>query len=347
MKKHFVINPAAGRGKYMYSVIEKVRTRGDNQLDFSVYVTGQIGDAEKYCREISELPGEHLFIVCGGDGTICEALNGIEGRENCALAVMPAGTGNDFIRNFYNTNEEKELFSDVDAQFAGEEILCDYMEVIIDGERRKLAINMLNSGLDSEVGVRVNEIRGKKVVPQKLAYYYGLIEQFIKKPHVNARVTVDGKELFDGEKILIAIGNGAYCGGGFKAATKASLCDGLLDVCIVDNVTRLQFIDLVGSYKKGTHLEHKRAKDLITYLQCREITVEYANPQNVVFDGEAEVCNSICVRVSEKPVRVFLPKGVSLRGVTPEDHDAVLNVEDIADVANSATEERVEETAEV
>ena len=106
-------------------------------------------------------------------------------------------------------------------------------------------------------------------------------------------------------------------------------------------------IDIVGSYKKGTHLEHKRAKDLITYLQCREITVEYANPQNVVFDGEAEVCNSICVRVSEKPVRVFLPKGVSLRGVTPEDHDAVLNVEDIADVANSATEERVEETAEV
>lgn len=318
MKKHFVINPAAGRGKYMYSVIEKVRTRSENPLDFSVYVTGQIGDAEKYCREISEFPGEHLFIVCGGDGTICEALNGIDGKDNCALAVMPAGTGNDFIRNFYGTNEEKELFSDVDAQFEGEEILCDYMVVTIDGERTKLAINMLNSGLDSEVGVRVNELRGKKMVPQKLAYYYGLIEQFIKKPHVNARVTVDGDEIFDGEKILIAIGNGAYCGGGFKAATKASLSDGLLDVCIIDNVTRLQFLQLVGSYKKGTHLEHKAAKGLITYLQCRDIKVEYAAPQKVVFDGEVEVCNSISVRVSDKPVRVFLPKGISLRGVVPE-----------------------------
>lgn len=318
MKKHFVINPAAGRGKYMYSVIEKVRTRSENPLDFSVYVTGQIGDAEKYCREISELPGEHLFIVCGGDGTICEALNGIDGKDNCALAVMPAGTGNDFIRNFYGTNEEKELFSDVDAQFCGEEILCDYMVVTIDGERTKLAINMLNSGLDSEVGVRVNELRGKKMVPQKLAYYYGLIEQFIKKPHVNARVTVDGEEIFDGEKILIAIGNGAYCGGGFKAATKASLSDGLLDVCIIDNVTRLQFLQLVGSYKKGTHLENKAAEGLITYLQCREIKVEYAAPQKVVFDGEVEVCNSISVCVSDKPVRVFLPKGISLRGVVPE-----------------------------
>lgn len=343
MNKHFVINPAAGRGKYMYSVIEKVRTRSENPLDFSVYVTGQIGDAEKYCREISELPGEHLFVVCGGDGTICEALNGIEGKENCALAVMPAGTGNDFIRNFYSTNEEKELFSDVDAQFEGDEILCDYMEVIIDGDRRKLAINMLNSGLDSEVGVRVNELRGKKLIPQTLAYYYGLVEQFIKKPNVNAKVTVDGEELFDGEKILIAIGNGAYCGGGFKAATKASLCDGLLDVCIVDNITRLQFIDLVGSYKKGTHLEHKRAKHLITYLKCREITVEYSKPQNVVFDGEVEVCNSIRVRIPENPVRVFIPKGVPsyLRGVGEFEDEGVVE----SDVAEEATTS--EETVEV
>jgi diacylglycerol kinase family enzyme len=249
-------------------------------------------------------------VVCGGDGTICEALNGIEGKENCALAVMPAGTGNDFIRNFYSTSDEKALFSSVDAQLEGDELLCDYMEILIDGERRKLAVNMINSGLDSEVGVRVNELRGKKLIPQTLAYYYGLVEQFIKKPCVNARVTVDGEELFDGEKILIAIGNGAYCGGGFKAATRASVCDGLLDVCIVENVTRLQFIDLVGSYKKGTHLEHKRANDLITYLKCKEILAEYANPQKVVFDGEMEICNSICVRISEKPVRIFLPKGI-------------------------------------
>ena len=338
MKRHFVINPAAGRGKYMYSVIEKVRTRSENPLDFSVYVTGQIGDAEKYCREISEIPGEHLFIVCGGDGTICEALNGIDGRDNCAIAVMPAGTGNDFIRNFYGTSGEKELFSSVDAQFDGEEILCDYMDVTIDGERKKLAINMLNSGIDSEIGVRVNEIRGKKIVPQKFAYYYGLVEQFIKKPHINAKVTVDGEELFDGEKILIAIGNGAYCGGGFKAATKASLNDGLLDVCVIDNITRFQFLQLVGSYKKGTHLEHKAAKDVVTYLQCREIKIEYAEPQKVVFDGEVELCNSICVRISEKPVRVFLPKGISLRGVVPEDLEEI----DTADSTDENAEERVE-----
>jgi diacylglycerol kinase family enzyme len=202
---------------------------------------------------------------------------------------------------------------------------------------------MLNSGLDSEVGVRVNELRGKKLIPQTLAYYYGLVEQFIKKPNVNAKVTVDGEELFDGEKILIAIGNGAYCGGGFKAATKASLCDGLLDVCIVDNITRLQFIDLVGSYKKGTHLEHKRVKHLITYLKCREITVEYSKPQNVVFDGEVEVCNSIRVRIPENPVRVFIPKGVPsyLRGVGEFEDEGVVE----SDVAEEATTS--EETVEV
>lgn len=298
----------------MYSVIEKLKAESDKNFDFSVYVTKQIGDAVEYCREVCETPDEHRFFVCGGDGTVGEVLNGIEGKPNASMAIIPAGTGNDFVRNFYTTKEERDVFLDIVSHLDGEEILVDYMEVIIDGEKRKLSLNVINAGLDCEVAKRVNELRGNKFIPYKLSYYYGLIEQFVKMPNVKARIVADGVEIANGEKTLMAIGNGAYYGGGFKAVTKAKIDDGLLDLCMVENVNRSQFLNLVGPYKAGTHLENPKAKDLVTYLNCKEVVIEFAEPQNVSFDGETEVCNSLHIKVSDSPVRISLPKGINTDG---------------------------------
>ncbi len=311
MKKHFIVNPAAGRGKHMYSVIEKLRNESDKKPKFSVYATKSVGDAEAYAREISADDREHCFFVCGGDGTVGEVLNGISERDNSVIAIIPAGTGNDFIRNFYSTADEKKCFSDIPAQLEGEEILVDYMDVVINGERRKLSMNVLNAGLDCEVARRVNELRGNKFVPTKLSYYYGLAEQFIIKKGLSVRILADGEEICDGPKTLMSVGNGAYYGGGFKSLANARVDDGLLDLCIIENVTRAQFLGLVGSYKEGKHLDLPKAEELITYRTCKTLHIEFEEEQHVSFDGEIELCKTLDVKVSDRKVRLLLPKGIN------------------------------------
>ncbi|MBO4971481.1 MAG: hypothetical protein J6D45_01565 [Clostridia bacterium] len=310
MKKHYLVNPVAGRGRRAVEIIERIKEECAKREDSSLYITKNSSDAEKYCREISALPGEHRFIVCGGDGTIGEALNGIAGRENASLAVIPIGTGNDFVRNFCKNDSDRDLFFDLDAQNEGEEVLSDYLEVTVNGIDKKMSVNMLNAGFDCEIADKVNEMRSNKLVPPKFAYVAALIQKFAKKPTIRAKIEVDGETFEMDERILIAIGNGGYCGGGFNAASKAELSDGLTDICIVKNVTRMDILRLIGSYKAGTHLENEKILPFFTYRKCKNIKMTFEKPQKVCFDGEIDVCETLDINNINRGFRLVLPKGI-------------------------------------
>ncbi len=330
MKKHFIINPAAGGGKQMMPLLDNIKSNYMDGGDVSFYVTREVGDATGYCRDIAADGEEHLFLVCGGDGTLGEVANGIVGLDNCTIALLPIGTGNDFVRNFYSTDEEKKLFLDIDAQFGGDDVYVDALEVIIDGEEKKYCVNVLNSGFDCEVAERMNSMRNNNVVPQKMKYVYSILEKFFKKPTLKARLLVDGEDLGDEERMLIAIGNGSFYGGGFKAAPLADLTDGVIDVCIIKNLSRLKFLTLVGSYKAGTHLEHPMAQDIITYKKCESVSLICEETQNVSFDGEIVPFNSLDVSILKSALRFRIPK----KSIVEEF------------VAKSEESEEIEETAE-
>jgi len=315
MKRHYLINPVAGSGKRAVEIIEKIKAECAANEDSTLYITKNSSDAERYCAEISRLPGEHRFIVCGGDGTAGEALNGIAGRENSSLAIVPIGTGNDFVRNFCNEEKDKTLFFDLDAISEGCDYYVDYLDVTVNGETRKLSINMLNTGFDSEVADKMNGLRKNKLVPQKFAYIAALVQKFATKPTVKAEIVVDG-EVFDmQERMLIAMGNGAYCGGGFKAAAKAELADGLIDACIVRNVKRVEFLKLVGPYKAGKHLEDERIAPFFTYKKCKNIKITFDKPQKVSFDGEIEVCETLDINIVPRGLKITLPRGIDASGL--------------------------------
>ena len=312
MKKHYLVNPVAGRGRRAVEIIERIKAECEKNSDLSIYITKSSSDAERYCREISELPGEHRFIVCGGDGTIGEALNGIAGHDNASLAVIPIGTGNDFVRNFCTKDGDEETFFDLDAQSDGEEVCLDYLEVTVNGDKKKLSVNMLNTGFDCEVADKVNEMRSNKLIPPKFAYSAALVQKFALKPTVKAEITVDGEIFEMGERMLVAAGNGSFCGGGFKAAPIASLTDGLIDLCIVRNIKRTDFLKLVGPYKAGTHLDNEKIAGFFDYRQCKYVKIVFDAPRKVVFDGETDVCEFLEIRNVQKGVRFVIPKGLDI-----------------------------------
>lgn len=308
MKKHFIINPAAGGGKQMMPLLDNIKSNYMDGGDVFFYVTRAVGDATEYCREIASDGEGHLFLVCGGDGTLGEVANGIIGYPNCTIALLPIGTGNDFVRNFYSTEEEKKLFLDIDAQFGGYDVYVDVLEVTIDGEEKKYCVNVLNSGFDCEVADRMNSMRNNNFVPQKMKYIYSILEKFFKKPTLKAQLTVDGEDMGDEVRMLIAIGNGSFYGGGFKAAPLADLNDGIIDVCIIKEVSRPKFLTLIGSYKEGTHLEKSSAQDVIVYKKCESLSLVCEAPQNVSFDGEIVSFNRLDVALLKSAIRFRIPK---------------------------------------
>ncbi|NLW74567.1 MAG: hypothetical protein GX057_06750 [Clostridiales bacterium] len=302
MKHCFLINPAAGKGKLFRSIDGDIRAYCDRQgVDYEIYYTKGIGDAEDYIRRTcGEASGELRFYACGGDGTLNEVANGAAGYPGASVGVIPTGTGNDFVRSFTC----REHFLDIAAQVGGRIVGLDLIEY-----NRKLATTTLNSGFDAEVVKRVLRIKRNPMVPVKAAYLLGALIELINKPGVKMSVSVVGGETQKKDLLLVCIGNSAYCGGGFHSGPYASIRDGLLDVAFIRNVSRLTFLSLLSSYKDGTYLQKKGIDKIVEYKKCKSLEVDFCGVRSVSIDGELVECDKLSVSTRPGALRFCLPAG--------------------------------------
>ena len=178
MKHIFIINPAAGKGilqEKLENDISKITKA--NSIDYEIIKTGSIGDAENIVRSVcSKNNGVPLrFYACGGDGTINEVINGISGFDNAEFAVIPIGTGNDFVKNFGALS----CFLDVEAQIKGESVYIDSVKL-----NDRYAVNVVNMGFDCAVVESVTKIKRSRWIPSSFAYIAGVIIELMKMPGV-------------------------------------------------------------------------------------------------------------------------------------------------------------------
>lgn len=303
MKHFFIVNPAAGKGNRMDRLMDKIHAIcRERALPYNIYCTTEVGDASRYVKTQCEVyaGGEPLrFYACGGDGTVNEVVNGAVGFPNVEVAIIPIGTGNDFIRNF---GEDKHFF-DLEDQMNSEAVPCDLLRC-----NDKYCVNMINIGFDCEVADRTAQIKRKPMMPSKLAYVAGVAGEFLRMSGVKFRCTLDGA--YEGEKklTLSVFANGSFCGGGFRAAPYASAFDGKMDICFINRVTRADLISLIGNYKKGDYLLMDRAADFFEYRRCTEALLEFDKPQKICIDGEIERCRSLHLSVEKGAIRIVIPK---------------------------------------
>lgn len=311
MKHIFVINPAAGNGKSQpkleADVSEFCRAR---DIDFLIYQTCSGEDAENFVRTTAAgCDGECRFYACGGDGTICNVVNGAFGMANAEVGVIPIGTGNDFVRNFSNS----ELFFDIGAQLSGTSQRVDVIKY-----NDRVLINMLNTGFDCEVVRRVAGIKKNPLIPGGLAYIAGVFETLVKKPGVKMTVSVDGGEPVEKDLLLTCIGNGSFCGGGFHSEPYASVNDGMMDVCFVNNVTRRKFISMLSSYKDGTYLLRKDSAEIAEYVRAKSLDITFPVLQGVSIDGEIEEYTHMEINILPGGLRFSVPEGSDV--ITPAEY---------------------------
>ena len=127
------------------------------------------------------------------------------------------------------------------------------------------------------------------------------------------KLTFDDGEVIDRELTLTAIGNGHYCGGGFMAAPISNLNDGLIDLCIINKITRLDFIKIVGQYKSGAFLNSPKAKHMFEYKQIPHFKMEFDTPMPICIDGEIYSAKDIDIEIIKNGFNFVIPKGCDFR----------------------------------
>ncbi len=283
MQTVFVVNPKAGQGKHSNALIEQIQLAAQTSgADVQIYTTTAVGDAERFVRAWCEEKGPARFIACGGDGTLSEVLNGAVSCRGAEIGVMPAGTGNDFCRNF----ENREAFSDALAQIGGETVWCDaihYRTIVSGAEKSGYCINMFNIGFDCNVADMVAEMKKKPFVSGSLAYVLSIFVNLIRKKGADLVVEIDGEECHRGPLLLTSIANGSYCGGGIMSNPLASVTDGNMSVNVVKNISRMRFMGLLPHYMKGTFLKLPAIDEVILTKTCQSVKI---TPQS----GEVRIC---------------------------------------------------------
>ncbi len=304
---HFVLNPKSGRSKKQI-LMEKqiIEACAKRQLSYHIYYTTGQGDATNYVKEMVKIaPGERQRFICvGGDGTINEIANSVPGNQNIEFGVIPNGSGNDFVRNFTNIN----LFSNIEAQLDGNSIALDLIKC-----NDNYCVNMVNIGFDCSVVLETEKIRKIKFISPSISYILGVLVGFFKKFGTKMKLIFDNGDIIEKVLTLTAIGNGKFCGGGFKSAPLATLSDGLFDICAINKISRLQFISLVGSYKNGTFLEKPSARRVITYRRESHFKMEFEKEIPICIDGEISHASAVDFSIVPKSFNFVLPRGCQLR----------------------------------
>lgn len=307
MRHIFIINPIAGSGKAIQMFNSQFSSYMKNQnIDYDVYITTDVGDAKKAVENIYNQRKDKndvlRFYACGGDGTLNGVINGVINKENVEVACIPAGSGNDFIRNFADAS----LFRDIRAQLYGKVRLVDVIAYRIDENPVCYGVNLINIGADC-VATRYKQSVKTKLLKGSSAYVYGALRAFIELDSMALKIQLDDNDIFLEKITILAVGNGTTYGGGFRPTPKAKVDDGFLDVCIVKKINRKQFLNLIGPFKKGTHIEAKGSKDIINYTNAKSIKIASKNVIDVAVDGELLRFKSINMKIIPKSLPFVVP----------------------------------------
>ena len=303
---HFILNPNSAKGRSSHKNIESQIQEAcrKRKLSYHIYYTTCQGDATEYVRSMVRSTDERQRFICiGGDGTINEIANSAPSNPNVEFGVIPNGSGNDFVRNFSNLKK----FSDIDAQIDGDTISLDLIKC-----NDRYCVNMINIGFDCAVVKEADKLKKNRFFSPGLSYILGVGIVLFRKFGTKMRLIFDDGEVIDRELTLTAIGNGKFCGGGFKSTPMALLTDGIFDVCAIHKISRLTFLRFVKCYKEGTYLSNKKAMKIITHRRVNHLKIEFDTALPVCIDGEIMGARNVELTVVPKSFNFVIPKGSSL-----------------------------------
>lgn len=284
---HIVINPASRSGKGLEIWQQEVEPiLISEQIEYCSYLSQKAGDVSAIVRNIlTSNPHPITIVLMGGDGTVNEALQGMEDTSGVILGYIPTGSGNDFARDLGLPKKPAEALR----------LILDHQEIRAmdlgtieygDGIKRRFAVSH-GIGFDAAVCEEITRSNLKKVLSKiglsKLTYLLIALKQLFAARLVSCKLTLDEQEPLHIKRLLFLTGMlHRYEGGGFMFCPKADAADGLLDLCVVGDIPKLVCLLALPTAFKGKHYFIKGIKP----YQAKKIQIETSAPLWLHTDGE-------------------------------------------------------------
>ena len=246
--------------------------------------------------------GGTLLVVVGGDGSVNEVVNGIAGAQGVDLAVIPRGTGWDFVRTY---GIPRDLDQAVDVALGRNVREIDAGSVTYrawDGREASARFaNVASAGISGAIAQRANE--SSKALGGKISYYWATLAVFVGWQTGEMRVTVDG-DTRTGRMIDAMVCNGRYVGGGMMMCPDAEPDDGVFDVLLIGDVTKRDLLFVLPKTYRGKHLPHPR----LELLRGSVVTVDAHEPLPLELDGEPPGTTPARFEVLPRALRLRVPR---------------------------------------
>ena len=304
---YFIVNPRAGSGKTMSQWVPAERLLEQKGVPFVTAMTDYKKHAVELAREAAAA-GYRRIAAVGGDGSLHEVLGGIcswcadtgAPVEDFYLAVVPIGSGNDWIKSCRVPNDVEAV---VDLIARGSFGRMDIVRGNFADGRIAYMANVGGIGFDSHVCERVNRQK-ERGMRGKMIYLDGLRHTMLHLKPINILVDADGQTVFSGAAFSLAMGNGCYSGGGMRQVPLALNDDGLLDYMIVPKAKLRAMVKEIPRLFAGTAHE----SELIRSGRCRSIRIAPMDVQAqdiVEFDGEIVGRMPVVVELTGRQINVL------------------------------------------
>jgi YegS/Rv2252/BmrU family lipid kinase len=316
-----IVNPHAGSGKTMseWAVAEKLLTT--SSVPYKTTLTNYKFHATLLAYEAG-CHGYRKILAVGGDGSVHEVLNGIlrycdeKGvpPEEFTLAVIPIGSGNDWIKSLGIPHDTKAVVDRLAAGVFGRQDIVRVEAMPLERAAAPDAggnadspvpavsymANIGGVGFDSHVCERVNALkeRGKR---SKLIYLGALLYTMAHTRAFHTRIVADGAVVFDGEAYSVAFGNGRYSGGGMRQVPMSEIDDGVLDYMIVPKASLFRILTQIPRLYNGTVNE----SGLLKTGRCA--VLEMTGENSIEMDGE--IIGRLPLKITMTGSQICVPVG--------------------------------------
>lgn len=298
-----IINHTAAKAKRTWPIV-RARLKASG-VEFDSYETTHAGAATTRTRTALN-DGCQIIVVVGGDGTLSETAEGFfeldqdnhELKPNAinpeaALAVIPAGTGDDFARGILRQRGSVDRWLESLINYCQSRGSHGFRQIdVLDGwcqdnNRRFICLNASTMGIGGETGARVASqgrfMRGFSGEVRFMVAAVGALMAWRERP---VRISIDDKQIIEAPMNLVAVANGLYAGGGMMLSPDAKVDDGKLDVVTVSGLSRLGIVRELPRIRTGGHVANPKVK----VMQGEKVRIEtFTEADGLLIEADGNV----------------------------------------------------------
>jgi diacylglycerol kinase (ATP) len=294
----YFINPISGtKDKLVLLEIIKKRTAEKN-IPFEILHTNAAGDYN-YLKE--KIPAEQItdVIICGGDGTVNQVAHALLGTS-VNIGIVPMGSGNGLA---FAAKIPKQVNKALDIIFTGNATFIDSFYI-----NKKFSCMLCGVGFDAQVAHDFAQQKKRGLA----TYIKQSTKNFFGAKPFPFSLSVNGSNIST-TAFFISIANSNQFGNNFTIAPQASLYDGLVDIVIVNQMSKLRMLwNVIKQIRKGEvrpYEDKKYHRTDIGYFQTKKLTIQNPQLAPLHIDGDPAATAAVFeIEIIEKAFRLLMPQ---------------------------------------